>query len=354
MSQHPRKTALDYALLVLVILGSLFLLTQMQSMFSHLWTLLKVVLTPFLIAMIISYMLNPIVTKLVKRGVPRGASILIIYVIFFAGVTVVLVNTLPRFIEQVKDFVESLPELIQRVDRWLDQLADGTRSLPPAVRIAVENNLDSLQRAITEATGNFLSMLGKSVEQVLIAFVVPFLVFYMLKDLKIMEKTVIALLPVRYRRESIQLLKSIDDALGNYIRGQLLVMLAVGLLVYAGYLIIGMPYPLMLAMIVAVTNIIPYVGPFIGLAPALILALTVTPAMVIKVLVINMIVQQLEGNIISPQIVGRSLNLHPLLIILSLLFGGEIGGVMGLILAVPFVAVVKVILQHVILHYVRK
>jgi predicted PurR-regulated permease PerM len=354
MSQQPRKPALDFALLVLMVLGSLFLLTQMHALFAQIWKLMKVVFTPFLIAIIISYMLNPIVTKLVKRGVPRSASILIIYVIFFSIVAVVLVNTLPRFIEQVKDFAESLPALIQRVDRWLDQLADGTRSLPPAVRVAVENNLDALQRAITGATGNFLSMLGKSVEQILIALVIPFLVFYMLKDLKIMEKTVIALLPMRSRREWIQLLKSIDEALGNYIRGQLLVMLAVGLLVYAGYLIIGMPYPLMLAMIVAITNIIPYVGPFIGIAPALILALTVSPAMVLKVLIINLIVQQLEGNVISPQIVGKSLNLHPLLIMLSLLFGGEIGGVTGLILAVPLVAVAKVILQHVVLHYVRR
>lgn len=351
---HPRKTALDYALLALVILGSIFLLTQLRELFAHIWQFLKVVLTPFLVAIIISYMLNPIVTKLVNRGVPRGASIIMIYVIFFSGITLFLINTLPLFIEQVREFAEYLPVLIQQVDRWLDHLNDGTRSLPPAVRIAVENNLDSLQNVVTQTTGNFLATLGKSVEQILIAFVVPFLVFYMLKDLKVMERTVVALLPTRYRSEWVQLLKSIDDALGNYVRGQLLVMLVVGVLVYLGYLMIGMPYSLMLALIVAITNIIPYVGPFIGAAPAIILAFTVSPAMALKVLVINLIVQQLEGNIISPQIVGKSLNLHPLLIILTLLLGGEMGGIMGLILAVPIVAVIKVILQHVILHYVRR
>lgn len=354
MEGAPRNRTLDIALVVLIILGCVFLLTEMKGLLAGIWVVIRAVLAPFVIAMIISYMLNPIVSKLVDRGVPRGVSVIIIYFIFFTVLAVVLVNTIPVFIHQVKDFVEMLPDTIQRVDTWMKNFHDGRKAMPEAVQKAIDSNLVRFEDGVTHFISNFLSSLGDTLEQVLSALVIPFLVFYMLKDLKIMERSVVTIFPSRHRKELTQLIKSVDDALGNYIRGQLLVMLAVGTLVYVGYLIVGMPYSLMLALLVAITNIIPYVGPFIGAAPAIILAFTISPVMALKVTVVNLIVQQLEGNIISPQIVSKSLHLHPLLIILALLFGGEIGGIFGLILAVPVVAVMKVVLEHVVLHYVRR
>jgi predicted PurR-regulated permease PerM len=185
-------------------------------------------------------------------------------------------------------------------------------------------------------------------------FIVPFLAFYMMKDFKLIEKAVITVLPHRHRRETIKLLRNIDDALGSYIRGQFLVCILVGVLAYIGYWIINLPYPLLMASIVALMNIIPYVGPFIGAAPALLLASTISWEMMFYVALVNFVIQLLEGNVISPQIVGRTLHIHPLFIIFSLLVGGQVAGIVGLILAVPFFAVMKVIVQHVFLHYVRR
>lgn len=354
MERTPRNWSLDLALLVLISLGCLWLLNEMKGMLLGVWVVVRAVLTPFLIAMIISYMLNPIVSKLVDRGVPRGTSVVIIYFIFFTLLAVVLVNSIPVFIHQVKDFVETLPDTVGRVETWIKNINDGRKGMPEAVQKAIDTNLVRFEDSVTRFITDFLGSVGNTLEQILTALVIPFLVFYMLKDLKIMERTAVTIFPSKYRKELVQLIKSIDDALGNYIRGQLLVMLAVGTLVYIGYLIVGMPYSLMLALIVAVTNIIPYVGPFIGAAPAIILAFTISPVMALKVTVVNLIVQQLEGNLIAPQIVSKSLNLHPLLIILALLLGGEVGGIVGLILAVPVVAVMKVILEHVVEHYVRR
>lgn len=354
MERAPRNRPLELALFVLVVLGSLWLLNEMKGMLLSIWVVMRAVLAPFLIAMIISYMLNPIVMKLVDRGVPRGASVIIIYFIFFTLLAVVLVNSIPVFVHQVKDFVETLPETIGRVETWLKSIDDGRKGMPEAIQKAIDTNLVRFEDGVTQFISDFLASLGSTLEQILTALVIPFLVFYMLKDLKIMERAIVTLFPSKHRKELIQLIKSIDDALGNYIRGQLLVMLAVGTLVYVGYLIVGMPYSLMLALLVAITNIIPYVGPFIGAAPAIILAFTISPFMALKVTIVNLIVQQLEGNLISPQIVSKSLNLHPLLIIVALLLGGEVGGIVGLILAVPIVAIMKVILEHVVQHYVRR
>ncbi|HEU4964788.1 MAG TPA: AI-2E family transporter, partial [Bacilli bacterium] len=195
---------------------------------------------------------------------------------------------------------------------------------------------------------------GDTLEWLAISFVIPFLVFYMLKDLKVLERTVVAFFPRQNRREIVRLIRSIDEALGNYIRGQLMVAAAVGLGTYIGLVIVDMPYALLLALIVAITNIIPYIGPFIGAAPAILLALTVSPTMALKVAIVNLVMQQLEGNLISPLLIGRQLKLHPMLIIFALLLGGEMFGIVGLILAIPVVAVGKVILQHVVLHYIKR
>lgn len=115
-----------------------------------------------------------------------------------------------------------------------------------------------------------------------------------------------------------------------------------------------MPYALLFACVVAVFNIVPYLGPFLGAAPALVVAATISVKMVLYVVLVNTACQILEGNVISPQVVGRSLKMHPLLIMFALLVGGELAGVVGLILAVPVFAVIKVIVQHVFLYYVHR
>jgi predicted PurR-regulated permease PerM len=119
-------------------------------------------------------------------------------------------------------------------------------------------------------------------------------------------------------------------------------MLSVGILTYAGFLIIRMPYAFLLSLFLGMMDIIPYLGPFIGAAPAVILAFSVGPQMVLKVLLVNVIVQQLEGNLLSPAIMGKTLHLHPLAIVASVLIGGEMGGILGMVCAVPLLAVVKV------------
>jgi len=166
-----------------------------------------------------------------------------------------------------------------------------------------------------------------------------------------MEQTAITFIPKKHRTHIIKLLTDIDSALGNYVRGQFIVCLIVGVLAYLGYWIIGMPYPLLLASVVMVFNIIPYLGPFFGAAPAIIMASTISFKMVLLVAGVNLAVQILEGNVISPQVVGRTLHMHPLLIIFVLLIGGELAGIVGLILAVPFFAVLKVLFQHMWVYY---
>lgn len=308
---------------------------------------------PFFIAVIISYILNPVVTILNKRKVPRTIAVLLIYGVFITSVTVIIMNMTPMLIRQAAELNEHMPQMAMRAQSVVDGF-NQNRMLPESVRNGLNHSLSKLETRISMTIANYLNQIGATINLLFVAFIVPFLAFYILKDFQIIEKTALAIVPREHRKKTVSLLMDIDTALGNYIRGQLLVCAIIGVLAYLGYWLIGMPYPLLLASVVAIFNIIPYMGPFFGAAPAILMASTVSMKMVLFVVLVNLTVQILEGNVISPQVVGKTLHMHPLFIIFALLVGGEVAGVVGLILAVPFFAVMKVIVQHVFIHFVHK
>lgn len=341
---------LIYTILLLFVIYFLLLL---KPILVIIFSFLKTVLGPFIVAMIISYVLNPIVTMLAERKVPRTMAVLLIYAVFFTILTVILVNFIPMFIDQMQELNKHLPELSMRAQGLVVQF-NNNDLLPESLREGVNKSLVLWERKISESLLAFVNNIGSMVGALFVIFVVPFLAFYILKDFEVFERAVIRYVPKSHRKNTIRLLKDIDDALGSYIRGQLLVCVIVGTLAYVGYLLVGMPYALLLASIVAITNVIPYIGPFIGAAPALLMASTVSLKMMLLVIIVNTICQILEGNIISPQVVGRTLHLHPLIIIFALLVGGQLAGVVGMILAVPIFAACKVIVQHMFAYYVRR
>jgi len=339
--------ALVFALLSL---GVVYMLLQIGPAIAAVFGFLKTVLLPFVIALIVSYVLNPIVGALNRRRVPRTVAVLLIYAVFILSVTVVLMNVIPMFVKQLNELNEHLPEFTMRAQSMIVEM-NRNDVLPESVRMGINNALYQAEQQLAASIGDLIGRLGATVGALFVAFIIPFLAFYMLKDFQLIEKTVLTFVPTNHKRRTIRLVTDIDKALGNYIRGQLIVCVIIGVLAYLGYWMIGIPFPLLLAALVALFNIVPYVGPFIGAAPALVVASTVSMKMMLLVVVVNMACQIVESNIVSPQVVGRSLHMHPLLIIFALLVGGELGGVVGLILAVPTFAVGKVIYHHVRLYY---
>ncbi|WP_244527398.1 AI-2E family transporter [Lihuaxuella thermophila] len=355
MERFSDSRRLTTALFILVLLGILFLLFQMGPYIRILFSFLKAVLGPFFIAMIISYLLNPVVNLLSQRAVPRSIAVLLIYTLFIVSVVTLIINMLPLLEKQIYELAEHLPEWNAQFQRMIQEYNDHSKDfLPISIQAGIQKSLTRLEQGIGDWVGDMMSGISSTLNQIFIAFIIPFLAFYMMKDAKGIEKSLMALLPGSRRREIVRLFRDLDHALGNYIRGQLLVCLVVGLLAYLGYLLIGLPYALLLAAIVSVFNLIPYLGPIFGAIPAVLVALTESKEMVIAVIIVNMIVQMLEGNLISPQIVGRSLHLHPLMIIFALLVGGEIGGILGLLFAVPVFAMGKVVTEHIITHYLHR
>jgi predicted PurR-regulated permease PerM len=341
---------LVYTLICLLIL---YLLLLIKPMLASVYAFLKAVLAPFFAALVISYVLHPVVSLLNSRKVPRTVAVLLIYAVFLTSMAVILMNLIPMFMKQIQELNEHLPDLTMRAQSLFDGL-NRSEMLPESVREGISHSLAKLEDGISLTVSRYIDGIGNTINTLFLVFIVPFLAFYILKDFRLIEKTALTFVPKTRRRQVVNMLVEIDTALGNYIRGQFLVCLLIGILAYIGYWLIGMPYALLLASIVAVFNIVPYLGPFIGAAPALIVASTISFRMMLFVVLVNTAVQILEGNVISPQVVGRTLHMHPLAIIFALLVGGELAGILGLILAVPFFAALKVLIHHLSQYYIQR
>jgi predicted PurR-regulated permease PerM len=170
----------------------------------------------------------------------------------------------------------------------------------------------------------------------------------MLKDGQKLPSKAVLILPNAYRHEGLKIFDDLNETLSAYIQGQLIVSLAVGIGCFIGYTIIGLDYALVLGIVVAVANIIPYLGPFIGAAPAVIIALLESPTKALLAALVVLVVQQIDGNFLSPLIIGKRLNTHPLTIILLLIGAGSFGGILGMILAVPTYGVLKAVTLNIV------
>lgn len=329
---------------------SIYVLFLIFPYLEPLKKLINAVLFPLVISMIIAYLLHPLVDLLMKIGLSRLLSILSIYIFFFGGLTFLIWYAAPIFVRQLQDLLEEWPHIQQMISTWGTQFNQHLERLPNGIHRGIEDALFRIQAdsqksivKIVEGSSTFLNTLFA-------LFVIPFLVFYFLQDAKIMNRTIFHLIPSVKRKKTLELWKDIDHSLGEYIRGQIIVSLVVGFLSLAGYLLIGLPYSLFLSAIMAIMNIIPYFGPLIGAAPAIIVAILTKPVLVIWVVVINIGIQVVEGNVLAPWIVGKRLHIHPVFIILALLVGHEAGGIFGLILAVPILVVLKVVITHATKH----
>ncbi len=345
--QDSKDRTIYLAALFFIVLASLELVGELRGLFYDIWLVLRAVVIPLVLALIISYVLRPIVDLLESRRVPRGIGVVITYAAVLLVFVLMVINLLPAIITQGNALIQLLPKYLAAINGILDHMTLLAKVMPHGIRLGLE-------KAMGSAEADLVSGLSRSIKGVrgvfngaFMALIIPFFVFYFIKDQAFFSTLILRLFPKNRQATVQKILAGIDESLGKYVRGQLFVMFAVGIVTLAGYLLIGMPFALFLALFVALTNVIPYLGPFIGATPALIMALGISHSMLVKVLIVNLIVQQIEGNVLSPWIMGKSMKLHPIFIILAVLFAGQIGGIMGLIFAVPVLAVGKVIIEQI-------
>ncbi|PFQ84471.1 AI-2E family transporter [Priestia megaterium] len=346
MKDSSFKWFYRFGLLLLALLCILVFFKVQFLWLPVIYMFLKALL-PFFIAAFITYLLHPLIEKTHDKGVPRPLAILLIYIIFFGGIGFGAYKSYPIFVEQVKDLNEQLPHFTNTYRHWVESIHDRTTSLPNGVHEKIEGSIDDVEATLNVWLTKVAEGLKSLITSFLILIIIPFIVFYMLKDFSSIKKATAYVTPKKWHKTGERFLSDVNESLGNYIRGQFFVCLIIGVIATAALWFFHVPYALLLGFIIGVTNIIPYFGPIIGAVPAAIIAATISIKLVITIVIIIFVLQFLEGNVLSPLIVGKSLHIHPLFIMLALLLGGEFGGVLGLILAVPILAVIKISILHI-------
>ncbi|SDM54675.1 Predicted PurR-regulated permease PerM [Fictibacillus solisalsi] len=337
---------------IIIILIIIFLSTKVSFIFRPLEIIFTTLFFPFLIGGVIFYLLRPIVYYLGKHRVPKALSILLIYLLFIGLGTLLVFLLGPQLQNQFQGLIKNTPQIVDA----LNDKINGLKQNEWFSRFQQNEylTLDSITKKASDYAKDFANNLGDKITSLIgiitsiatVIVTVPFIVFYMLKDSEGLGSRVENVLPYLQASEAKRILKDMDEALSSYIQGQAIAAFLVGVMMYIGYSIIGLDYSLILAITAMITNIIPFLGAFIAFIPAIIIGLIMSPFMALKVAIVVIVVQQIDGNVTSPLIMGRKLDVHPLTVILILLVAGNMAGFLGMILGVPFYALLKVIVSH--------
>lgn len=331
------------------------------------WALLKirVIFPPLVLALLIIYLLNPIVNRLEARRVPRLWGTILAYVVVLAVVTLTVIALSPLIARQAEQFTADWPEFKEQIVVSVDDLVESiegridvdidTTDLHCLLDVQVETTSQARCDEVTERlreqlVGSFerVTELGSSVLEIVLIFVLaPLLALYLLIDLPDLQRDVLNLIPESHRTEVADVASKVGRTVGGFFRGQLLVALTVGVMSTLGFLLIDLKFALVIGAIAGFTNLIPLVGPFIGGGLGVIVGtVTDNAGTGLKAALVALVVQQVDNHVISPNIMKRTVQLHPVTVMLSLLAGGTLAGFWGVLLGVPTVAVVKLVASH--------
>ena len=306
------------------------------------------IVPPLLIAVAVVYLLNPIVSALERRGVPRAAGAGIVYLLFLCIMALIISLLVPVVARQVSQVIEHFPDYLADGQAYVRRVAARFGQEPnfqldaDHVRawLSAEDNRQTVTRYLTGLRSVTTSLLSG-----LIIFVIgPVMAFYLLVDLPRLERGAMALIPPSRREEIRGLMDRIGQAVGGFFRGQLLVALFVGVASSIGLWAIGLPFWLLVGIVAGIFNLVPLVGPFIGGGLAVVIALiSGEPLTAVWAALVLLAVQQIDNHLISPNVMGRTVQLHPVVVMLALLVGASFAGLFGMLVIVPLVAVAKIV-----------
>lgn len=338
---------LTYALIIIALMGGTIFLLRTLNIFPIIGTLLGVI-SPFFIGFIIAWLLNPIVNKLTDHGMKRGLATVIVFVLFLALIYLFCLAVIPSLVSQINDIAKMVPDILDNLKEIVDKIF---------VKLSTETNIDmssvktnfltyienfaknvstDLPTKIITIVQNLVSGIGKLAVGLVIGF-------YLLFNFHNFSKHFMNIVPKRFKNSAERLLDEIGSIIYKFINGTFIDCFVLFLISCVGFSLIGLKAPVFFAFFCAITNVIPYIGPYIGGAPAMLVGFTMSPLTGLLTLLFMIVVQTIEGNFLQPMIVGKKLDLKPVTIVISLLIFGHFFGIIGMIIATPIVAILKAI-----------
>lgn len=320
---------------------------EINWIFKPIVIIIKTIFVPLLIGGALYYVSEPFQRWLEKKGLPRWASISTIVLVLAGVVTGILLLIGNPISKQVNNLVDNAPYIGDKIMEATDFIMKNKDNLPPQVENFVDSTTKSIQDVAVKGSKYVMTIVSGTVSATFTLILVPFFFIYMLKDHEKFAPNIYNLFSGERRKWVKDTLADIDNVLRNYVQGQVLISLILAGLIYIGFLVIRLDYSLLLAIFAFFMNMIPFIGPWIALAPAIVVALIQDPILVIWVCVITLVAQQIESNIITPNIMGKTLDIHPLTVITIVLAAGNIGGFIAIIIGIPTYAVIKVIVKNI-------
>ena len=331
--------------IVVLILLSTSILRELK-IFHYIGELL-VVISPIFIGIIIAWLFDPFVSWLQRKKVPRIAGCIIAYLLLILVLFTIMYAFIPLFIDQIGDFIGTIPDIFTDIKGFANKLFNFFWRTGVYAKVIEHNGYDCLEKfatGLTTSIPNMLLNIGKSVFNGGLNAILGLMVgFYMLFDFNKINKVILDTIPKSWQKDYQELGTRINTSLRNYVQGILLIMFLVFITQSIGLTLAGIKAPLIFALFCALTDIIPYFGPYIGAIPAIIVGFTVSPITGVLCIVSILVVQALENNFYQPLIMGHAMKLHPVTIMASLLIFQHFFGIIGMVVATPVVASVKVI-----------
>lgn len=323
-----------------LVLLIIFIISKISYILKPFTVIMDILLLPMIISMFFYYALRSIVWYFEAFKLNKSLVIIMVLAFFTLLISILTIYGGSIVTRQFQSSFAFNLNTITNINTPFGRISDILSNLEvPQESI---NSLNDILRTFIGNIGGLFSQIGNIGTQ---AILVPFILFYFLKDGGSFVNSFTDVIPSKYRGLVKDALARIDEVLSTYISGQLLVALVIGILMFFGYLIIGMPNALLMAFFSMVTSIIPFLGPFLGIIPALLISLTINLSMVIKVIIAALIVQQIEGNLITPNIIGNKLRVHPLSIILIIIISVSLFGFLGAFVGIPVYIALKILFK---------
>lgn len=337
---------------IFIILMAVFLIIkvcQELNLKSIILVILKT-LSPLFIGLFLAWLFAPIVKKMNKKGIKRSIGTTIVYVIFLGFLAILICSIIPVLSDQINDFVSMLPSIFDSIKEWMNKVFDNLNNIEGLDAMAFKNKVfekielyggsltTSLPEITVKAVRTFFSGMGSFVVGLIIGF-------YLLIGFDNAGELLITLLPKKFQKDARELGNEMNNSLRKFVNGAILDSIFVFIITSIAFGIVGLKAPLLFGLFCAITNVIPYAGPYIGGTPAVIVGFSQSILIGILTLISIVVIQFLEGNFLQPVIMSKTTKLHPVTIMVGLLIFGHFFGIIGMLISTPVIAVCKSVLM---------
>ena len=340
-------------LIILLLLAIIYMFDKVNFIFEPIVALFSEVGAPIIIAGVFYYLLNPIVDWAERRyKMSRVATITVQFLVLLVLIVWGLAVFIPWLSDQIVGLINHWPEYWRALVKMIDQLTADKR-FADVNKWFNQTNSD-ISKWVQNYSAEYAkkgihgvsSVVGTLTSAIITIVTFPLILFYLLKDGHQMPNYMAKFLPPKARGSFLDTIGEINKQISNYIRGQLSVAFAVMVMFAIGYTIIGLPYGWLIAISAGLLNLIPFLGSFLAMVPAVVVGLFVSPMMLVYVFIVFMIEQTLEGKVIAPKLLGNSLKVHPVTVVVILLSAGNIFGLAGVVFGIPGYAIAKVLIYR--------